>query len=407
MKRQEWMLEGTRDDPLGGLFSGKKEKEPASKAPKVSTRELNPYYKEGGSGLPPGAELLTRGRFAKPTDLNTETKDETMNKLVARKVRAEIAGDDELAADIEAQIKRSTTPHESTPGPTNDIQKLVMEERQSYQRGYDREIAQKISKQGRFSNIEDFSDAFHAGDRRPSNRDAIQEEKKRATMRNQLKLEKIQTQCELCFESTTINMSLVLAIGNLVYLSLPHTDCIDPFHCRITPIQHASSFLQCDDDTWDEVRNFKKCLLQLAATINRTVVFLETANRPDGPFHTHIDAIFLKQNTTDPKSYFRKALMECDEEWSSNKRVIDTAEKGGLRKSIPRDFAYCYADFRLDQGFAHVIEDSRRVRYDFLLDLAANLMGLQRHQWKGQGASMDGKFRKLYEPFDWTAMLHQ
>ena len=35
--------------------------------------------------------------------------------------------------------------------------------------------------------------------------------------------------------------------------------------------------------------------------------------------------------------YFKKAIMECDEEWAQNKKYVDTSKKG-LRNSVPRCF---------------------------------------------------------------------
>ena len=35
-------------------------------------------------------------------------------------------------------------------------------------------------------------------------------------------------------------------------------------HCLIVPSEHASSTRQVDESVWTELRNFKKCLLQVA-----------------------------------------------------------------------------------------------------------------------------------------------
>ena len=42
--------------------------------------------------------------------------------------------------------------------------------------------------------------------------------------------------------------------------------------------------------------------------------------------------------------YFRQALMECDDEWSTHKKLIKTREKG-LRNSIPPNFPYFHAEW--------------------------------------------------------------
>jgi hypothetical protein len=36
-----------------------------------------------------------------------------------------------------------------------------------------------------------------------------------------------------------------------------------PGHCLIAPLDHVPSTRQADEHVWTEIRNFKKCLLQM------------------------------------------------------------------------------------------------------------------------------------------------
>ena len=36
-----------------------------------------------------------------------------------------------------------------------------------------------------------------------------------------------------------------------------------PGHCLIAPIAHVVSSRAADEDVWDEIRNFKKCLVRM------------------------------------------------------------------------------------------------------------------------------------------------
>lgn len=42
-------------------------------------------------------------------------------------------------------------------------------------------------------------------------------------------------------------------------------------------MQHEVASINLDEDVWDEVRNFKKCLIKMWASEGREVLFLETA----------------------------------------------------------------------------------------------------------------------------------
>lgn len=55
----------------------------------------------------------------------------------------------------------------------------------------------------------------------------------------------------------------------------------------------------------------------------------------------------------------QKALQESDTEWSQNKKVIELNKKD-IRHSVPKGFPYFAADFGMQGGFAHVIEDEQK-----------------------------------------------
>lgn len=50
--------------------------------------------------------------------------------------------------------------------------------------------------------------------------------------------------------------------------------------------------------------------------------------------------------------------MECESEWSSNKKVVDLKGKN-VRKAIPKGLPYFAVDFGMQPGYAHVIEEKR------------------------------------------------
>lgn len=56
---------------------------------------------------------------------------------------------------------------------------------------------------------------------------------------------------------------LTIAIAQTAYLMLPASGRLVPGHCQIAAIEHAPSSRAVDDHVWTEMRNFKKCLLQV------------------------------------------------------------------------------------------------------------------------------------------------
>lgn len=472
MKREEWMLGPPKDgaasrrDPLAGLFGGatrgtdgRPGSSTATTQPRVSSRELNPHFKNGGTGLPPGASLFTRttaaaagsSGFMRPPSLGEETgerkrlgtddaaeKDSEpadLNRLQARRLKAELAGDSRLAGDIEAQIRmlrRQQPPRPSDQaargGPARDLTRMVREERRVDGDRMDRHLAERIMRHSRFEGLEELSEAYGTGKHRldlSSHHPADKRARRSRSERNE-------SICALCACAEGRDDGSVVAIGEYTYLRLPLRNRLDPLHCQIVPLHHLASYREADDPedgVWTELRNFKKCLLSLGASLGRPVVFLETA--PHGSAeHAAVDAVFLPRKLgLDPSAFYRQSMKqplvgggaaEDDDrddlggaDLVNDARLVDTAARG-LRKSIPRGFPYAYVDLRLDEGIVRVIDSatngSGHLRGDYLLELTADLFGLERHEWRRASAvppEMLARFKTLYDPLDWTRLLHE
>lgn len=60
----------------------------------------------------------------------------------------------------------------------------------------------------------------------------------------------------------------------------------------------------------------------------------------------------------------QKAILECEIEWSSNKKLVDLSGKG-IRQAVPKGLPYFFVDFGLQPGYAHVIEDEKLFPQNF------------------------------------------
>lgn len=90
-------------------------------------------------------------------------------------------------------------------------------------------------------------------------------------------------------------------------------------------------------------------------------IFMETVMNPTRVgWHTCIECVPIDAELAETvPMYFKKALLDADEEWSSHKKVIDTSTKG-LRNAVPPNFPYFHVQWfgggYPPGGYAHIIE---------------------------------------------------
>lgn len=225
-----------------------------------------------------------------------------------------------------------------------------------------------------------------------------------------------QERCNFCFENPNRPRHLVVAIANFTYLMLPQWQPVAPGHCCILPMLHESSTRTVDNNVWDEIRNFKKCLIMMFAKQEKDLVFIETVmGLAQQRRHCLVECIPLPQEIArQAPLYFKKAIDEAESEWSQHnaKKLIDTSEKG-LRASIPKDFPYFHVEFGLKKGFVHVIDDESQFQSNFGLNVIRGMLQLpaedmhrrRKHESIDTQKQAVKSFLRDWEPFDWTKQL--
>ncbi|XP_037461947.1 CWF19-like protein 2 [Triticum dicoccoides] len=218
--------------------------------------------------------------------------------------------------------------------------------------------------------------------------------------------------CLYCFENPS---RLVVAVGNFTYLMLPQFDPVVRGHCLILPLQHEPATRATDSGAWEEIPNFKKCLLKMFLQQGKDVIFLETVvGLAKQRRHCMIECIPVPCEVSHKAPmYFKKAIDEAEEEWSQHeaKKLIRTS--GDLRQVIPENFAYFHVEFGLDRGFVHVIDDEGKFSAGFGLDVIRGVLRLpaQGMDRRPRHVPMDDQkkaiagFVKDWGPFDWTKQL--
>ena len=179
------------------------------------------------------------------------------------------------------------------------------------------------------------------------------------------KMNSILENCWFCFDNPKIDKSLIVSLGNSVYLALPKRGRLADGHCLIIPMSHTTAINMTEEDVWEEVQLFRKCLLKMFASKNKDVVFFEVAMEFNKQRHTFIECIPVpKKVGQEAPLYFKKAIIESESEWSQHKKVIETKGRG-LRKSIPQGFPYFFVEFGIDYGYVHVIEQESKFSRQF------------------------------------------
>ncbi|KAF1507922.1 UNVERIFIED_CONTAM: CWF19-like protein 2, partial [Eudyptes pachyrhynchus] len=157
--------------------------------------------------------------------------------------------------------------------------------------------------------------------------------------------------CPYCFDSSELSKHLIIAIGTKSF----------PTFGLMFLLSHHSFLLWCIS----EAEMFRNALVKMFEAKDLDCVFLETNMSMKKRYHMVYECIPLPKEVGDVAPiYFKKAIMESDEEWSVNKKLIDLSSKD-VRKSVPKGLPYFSVDFGLQGGFAHVIEDQHKFPHYF------------------------------------------
>nr|XP_009682102.1 PREDICTED: alkylated DNA repair protein alkB homolog 8 isoform X2 [Struthio camelus australis] len=235
------------------------------------------------------------------------------------------------------------------------------------------------------------------------------ERQRRKAIHEHQQLAAYMEKCPYCFDSSELSKHLIIAIGTKVYLSLPSNQSLTEGHCLIAPLQHHTAATLLDEDIWEEIQMFRKALVKMFEAKELDCVFLETNMSMKKRCHMVYECIPLPREVGDMAPiYFKKAIMESDEEWSMNKKLIDLSSKD-VRKSVPKGLPYFSVDFGLQGGFAHVIEDQHKFPHYFGKEIIGGMLDLEPRLWrKGIRQNFEDQRKKVlqfaqwWKPYDFT-----
>ncbi|KAH8841384.1 hypothetical protein MCOR27_000924 [Pyricularia oryzae] len=242
------------------------------------------------------------------------------------------------------------------------------------------------------------------------------------------RMNKILDSCPLCHHEDrepprNLPIAPVISLATRVYMTLapgPELNNGAEGGAVLVPLSHRQNLLECDDDEWEEMRNFMKSLTRLYHDQGREVLFYENAAAPNRRGHAHMVAVPIpyEQGDTAP-AFFKEAMLTVGEEWSQHKKYVDTAKKAreglgklAFRRSIAKEAPYFHVWFNLDGGLGHVVEDESswprgdqfaREIIGGMLDSDMDLIKKQ-PRWSRSDSRADD-FKKRWRKFDWTRVL--
>ena len=239
-----------------------------------------------------------------------------------------------------------------------------------------------------------------------------QEKQKQRVILESRAMAEMLSRCQFCLDTPHFSKHLLIATGIGVFLSVPSHQSITEGHCLLVPIEHTTCSLQMDENVWSEIRIFQKGLARMFADRDMDVIFTEIFSHSKGKSHMYIECIPLpKDEGSLAPMYFKKAILESDEEWAQNTKLIDTRRKG-VRNSIPIGLPYFFVDFGLDGGYAHVIEDTEKFPHYFAKEVVGGLLDVEPRLWlKPPKENLENqkskalKFSGWWNPYDWTKKL--
>ncbi|KAG7278677.1 hypothetical protein CRUP_014032 [Coryphaenoides rupestris] len=154
---------------------------------------------------------------------------------------------------------------------------------------------------------------------------------------------------------------------------------------------------------------FRRTLVRMFESQEQDCVFMETHMNPRRRQHMVLECIPLPRELGDMAPiYYKKAIMDCDEEWAMNKKVVNLSSKD-IRQAVPRGLPYFAVDFGLQGGFAHVIENEQKFPHYFGKEVVGGMMDLEPRRWrKPIRENFDDQRKKVlqfaqwWKPFDCT-----
>ncbi|XP_078047936.1 CWF19-like protein 2 [Augochlora pura] len=394
-------------------------------------------------------------------EMNTVTESD-LNKLGAKIVKAEIMGDSKLVAELKLQLKNArelatnsirlnesekdqnviltktdgkgiTRPLECRSQSTDSLGNSKQKSVQTHNAGKrmlhyfddDKYSLKELfhREKGRSTNEDDavftkiasksmnMDEIFEEQITRVQSNSRQDEKDRLLAIKEHKRLSRSLDTCHWCLDSKYMLKHMIVAMDSEICLSLPACTSLTEGHCIITPVQHIACQLQLDEDIWRKLKVFKQALYNMFAEENKYPVFFEVHKSRQKFLHMQLECVPLPKEIGELiPIYFKKALLECETEWSMNRKIINLEHKD-VRQAIPNGLSYFMIEFEMNKGYAHVIEDENMFPKTFAEEIIGGMLDLDHDIWrKPKKENFDQqrekvlKFLEIWKNYDCTVM---
>lgn len=285
--------------------------------------------------------------------------------------------------------------------------------------GEGRMFAEQIAKDAKFDDNLDYIDENADRLAKRIHKNAIN--LKNVAISDFRKMQRVLDTCPLCSheDRNAPPIAPVVSLGTRVFLTLPMLPELSSGGAIIVPIQHRTNTLECDDDEWEEIRNFMKSLIKMYHHQGRGVIFYENAASSSRKRHAAITAVPMPLDiASDAPAFFREAILSSASEWSQHKKLMSTLKpelgKRAFRSSFVKEMPYFHVWFEIDGGMGHIVEDENkwpkgdlfaREVIGGMLDADELSVVKRQGRWTRDDTKRVEQFRKDWNTLDWTRVL--
>ncbi|KAF0689070.1 Aste57867_19451 [Aphanomyces stellatus] len=214
-------------------------------------------------------------------------------------------------------------------------------------------------------------------------------------------------ECWFCLSTPTVEMHLIVSIGNEAYLAIPKGPIV-PDHALIIPIQHTASMQNIGKAAWAEVNQFKAALRRFYARQGKAMIVMDRNVATMGAAHGHLQVIPV------PMSLLSSVANVFHDE--GKKYNVDFRTLAPDEEVVESE--YLLVEFPSNDGeddahttrLLHAVKGKHYMQFG--RDVAATLLNAPRRgNWKycvvpkEEEEKMTQAFKTDFAPFDFTLAL--